>query len=401
MAQCPKHNIVNEFNDFLMTIDDVEYIDSDAGLKKFCEQLNDVEFIAVDTEFAREKTYYPKLCLIQIEGKGRIACIDPFTISDFEPMLALFRNESITKVLHSVSQDMEVFLHSFGCLPKPVYDTQIAASLTGMGEQVAYARLVESMLDVKLDKSHTRTDWSRRPLDKAQIKYAADDVRYLAELYPIQRDELQKQGRLDWLKVDFKAITEEARYQADPDNAWKRVKGFARLRGSELAVLKFLAEYREHQAVKADRPRRFIIKDDLLLDLAKAKPKSVKDIERRRGFESLIKRHGKALLECVEKGLSLPKDEWPDIGKGKPLTDNQEVIADVLMALLKFQSKKNRVSVNSLASKKEIDRLARGKRDLPLLSGWRYELGGKALVDFLDGQVVLSVNEMQFELKRR
>ncbi len=378
---------------------DIQYIESNDALRELCDQLSDAEFIAVDTEFAREKTYYPILCLVQIQGKDQLACIDPLTITDFEPMLELFRNESILKVLHSVSQDMEVFLHTFGCLPKPVYDTQIAASLTGMGDQVGYAKLVESMLGVQLDKSHTRTDWSRRPLDQAQIQYAADDVRYLAQLYPMQRDRLQSEGRLEWLEMDFSAIAEEGRYRPDPANTWRKVKGHARLRGVELAILKFLAEYREQQAMRADRPRRFIFKDDQLLDLAKAKPKSIQDMERRRGYEQIIKRHGQALLDCVSKGLELPKDEWPEVGKGKPLSSNQEVVADMLIALLKQQSQKNDVSISTMANRKEIEQLVRGKRDIPLLSGWRYELGGKVLLEFLGGGAVLQMNNNILEIR--
>jgi ribonuclease D len=380
---------------------EVKYIDTDEHLHEFCQSLQGAEYIAVDTEFAREKTYFPKLCLIQVQGKDQIACIDPLVITNFEPLLDLFRDTSITKVLHSVSQDMEVFLHTFDCLPTPVYDTQIAASLTGLGEQVSYAKLVESMLDIRLDKSHTRTDWSRRPLDAAQIKYAADDVRYLAELYPVQRQQLEQQGRLSWLEIDFEEITRESRYRPDPDNAWRRVKGYARLRGVELAILKFLAQYRENQAIRSDRPRRFILKDDLLLDLAKARPKTLQDIERRRGFENVIHRHGKALLDCVQAGLKLPQEEWPDVSKGKPLSAQQEVIADILMALLKQQSKKNDVSVGSMASKKDVDRLARGKRDIALMTGWRYELGGKVLVEFLEGSLALSVSDNQLVLLDR
>ena len=375
------------------------YIDTDEGLAEFCAEISGAEFIAVDTEFMREKTYYPILCLIQVEGKGKIACIDPFRVRDFSPLLDIFRDQAVTKVLHSVSQDMEVFLHTFDCLPSPVYDTQIAASLTGLGEQVSYAKLVDDMLGIQLDKSHTRTDWTRRPLDDAQIRYAADDVRYLAELYPLQRQRLEAQGRLDWLQSDFDAITEESRYRPDPDNVWRKVKGHARLRGVDLAVLRLLAKYREEQAIQHDRPRRFILADDLLLDLVKSKPKNIKDIERRRGFNpTVINKHGDALLECIKTGLSLPKEQWPELGKGKPLTANQEVMADILMGLLKQQAKKNDVSVASMASRKDVEQLARGKRDIALMNGWRYELGGKVLTEFLEGKINLGVVDQQLIL---
>ena len=375
------------------------YIDNDKALVDYVQRAGKADFVAVDTEFMREKTYFPQLCLVQMEMNGLIACIDPFKVRDFSPMLDIFRNPDITKVLHSVSQDMEVFLHEFDCLPAPVYDTQIAASLTGMGDQVSYAKLVHGMLGVSLDKSHTRTDWSRRPLDDAQLKYAADDVRYLAELYPQQRDQLAAQGRLDWLQADFTAIADAGRYRPDPDTAWRKVKGHARLHASELAILSVLARYREQQAIKSDRPRRYVLSDDQLLDLVKSKPKSIKDLKRRRGFnDAAIARHGDQVLECVRIGLAMPKDEWPDTGKGKPLSNNQEVLADILMGLLKHQARKNDVSVASMASRKEVEQLVRGKRDIPLLSGWRYELGGRALKEFLNNEIALGVHNHVLEL---
>jgi len=378
---------------------DIQYIDTDEALAEFCGRVKAAEFIAVDTEFAREKTYFPRLCLIQIASPDHLACIDPFEIRDFEPMLKLFCNKDQTKVLHSLSQDMEVFLHTFNCLPEPIYDTQIAASLMGMGEQVAYAGLVNEMLGITLDKSHTRTDWSRRPLDEAQIKYAADDVRYLAEIYPRQRQQLESQGRLQWVESDFSEIVQPEKYRPDPANAWKRVKGHRRLRGVELAVLQALAQYREEQAIKSDRPRRHIISDDQLLDLARSKPRTIADIERRRGFVAgLINRHGQALLECVQAGLQMPMEQWPEVSTGRTLTARQEAVADILMALLKQQARSFDLSPGLLASRKEIERLACGKRDIPLMHGWRYEHGGAALAAFLDGEKTLQYRDNELLL---
>lgn len=375
------------------------YIDNDEALAGFFERAGAAGFAAVDTEFMREKTYYPKLCLIQIAINDVIACIDPFAIKDFQPMLDLFTDPDVVKVLHSVSQDMEVFLHTFDCLPTPVYDTQIAASLTGMGDQVSYAKLVNEMLGVSLDKSHTRTDWSRRPLDDAQLIYAADDVRYLAQIYPLQRARLVEQGRLAWLQDDFDAAADPARYRPDPDGAWRRVKGYARLHGVDLAILSKLASYREQLAMTKDRPRRYILSDDQLLDLVKSKPRNKNDLQRRRGFnDDVISRHGDQLLAAVQAGLDMPREQWPESGKGKPLTANQEVLADILMGLLKYQAKKNEVSVTSMASRKDVEQLVRGKGDMPLMSGWRYELGGRTLSEFLQGKVSASVENQQLIL---
>lgn len=381
-------------------MDDIEYIDNDAALADFCQRIAGAGFMALDTEFIREKTYYPRLCLVQIAAGNDIACIDPFCITDFSPLRELFRNEDILKVLHSASQDMEVFLHDFGCLPVPVYDTQVAASLMGMGDQVAYARLVKEMLDVQLDKSHTRTDWSRRPLDDAQIRYAADDVRYLVRLFPMQRDSLQAQGRLAWLEEDFRDIVDESRYRPDPGRAWRKIKGAQRLSRQELAILKMLAAWRERQAMIENKPRKFILSNDLLLDLVKSKPGDIRSLERRRGVTpGLARRRGEELVSVIKEAMDIPRDQWPELPRGKPLGDRQEVIADILMSLLRYQAKVNKVSAGSLASKKDIERLVRGKQDIPLLHGWRYEMGGRMLQQFMQGEIRISLadNELLIE----
>jgi ribonuclease D len=381
---------------------EITYIDSSAALKTFCNEIQDAEFLAIDTEFIREKTYFPKLCLIQIASSEQDACIDPFSVQDFDPLIGLFTNEAITKVLHSASQDMEIFLHAFNTLPSPVFDTQIAATLTGAAEQIAYARLVNDMLGIKLDKSHTRTDWSKRPLDPAQLQYAADDVRYLAQLYPELRQQLEEAGRLDWLSSDFARLSNPETWKPDPANIWRKVKGVGKLRGIEIAILKNLAEMREHAAIEADRPRRFIISDDLLIDLARSKPSTIEAIERRRGYNpGLIKKHGQAFLDCVKRAEQLPRSEWPAVPSGKPLTPKQEILADVLMGLLKQQAQKFQLSPNLLANRKSIEKLARGERDTELMSGWRYEHGGKAILEFLDGTTCIVNEENGIQLKQQ
>lgn len=375
------------------------YIDTDEGLVDYCALINKAEFVAVDTEFLRETTYYPRLCLIQLHAMGKTACIDPLRVRNFSPMLAIFHNPDVTKVLHSARQDMEVFLHAFDSLPAPVYDTQIAASLTGLGDQISYANLVNEMLQVQLDKSHSRTDWSCRPLDDAQISYAADDVRYLAKLYPLQRQRLESQGRLTWLQDDFNAMTEASCYRPDPANLWRKVKRHTRLQGVDLMILKKMAEYREKQAMEQDRPRRFILSDDQLLDLVRGKPKATKDMERYRSLNrKIINQYGSALLECIQVALSIPREKWPEVNRSEPLMDSQEVVVDILMGLLKQQAKKNAVSMALMASRKEVEKLVCGKRDIALMSGWRYELGGKVLAGFLDGKLKLGVQSRQLVL---
>ncbi|TNF98727.1 MAG: ribonuclease D, partial [Gammaproteobacteria bacterium] len=378
---------------------DITYIDSDIALEKFCSNIQNAEFIAIDTEFMRERTYFPKLCLIQVATPEQSACIDPFSIQDFHPLIDLFTNQKINKVLHSASQDMEIFLHTFKTLPFPVFDTQIAATLTGAGEQIAYARLVNDMLGVQLDKSHTRTDWSKRPLEPAQLQYAADDVRYLAQIYPLQRQQLETTGRIDWLTADFEKLSDPNTWKPDPENIWRKVKGIGKLRGIEIAIVKYLAKFRENAAMQADKPRRFIISDDLLIDLARSKPSSIEAIERRRGYNpGLIKKYGQDFLECIKHAQQLPQSEWPAAPSGKPLTANQEILADILMGLVKQQAQKFQLSPSLLANRKSIEKLARGQRNIDLLSGWRFEHGGKTIVDFLDGNICIGIHQNTVQL---
>ena len=230
------------------------YVDTPQALTQLCKQLQHSPWFALDTEFIREKTFYPRLCLLQVANTQHLACIDVLALNDLSPLLDILYDPASTKVLHSAHQDLEIFYHLRGALPTPIFDTQLAATLLGLGEQIGYAALVKTLLKIDLDKSQTRTDWSCRPLDPAQLSYAADDVRYLGQIYQQQRQELEQRQRLDWLTEDFTALCDPARYRVDVDQAWQRIKGQQRLRGVQLAVLRTLAAWREQRASSLDRP---------------------------------------------------------------------------------------------------------------------------------------------------
>jgi ribonuclease D len=369
-----------------------QFVDTEAGLAALCEQLRGQPVLALDTEFLREKTYYARLCLLQVAGEGVIACVDPLAIGDLGPLLEIVYDPSVTKVMHSARQDMEIFFDLRGELPRPLFDTQIAATLLGFGDQVGYAGLVKEMLGVELDKTATRTDWSQRPLDPEQLRYAADDVRYLFALYHHQVEILHAKGRLEWLQEDFSELTDVATYAPAPDTLWKRVRGTHKLKGEPLAVLRELAVWREERARTIDRPRRWVLKDDVMADIARRMPTDLVALEKIRGLEHrLITRHGEALLQMIRKGRASDPQGWPMRSAGCRLLPTQDALVDLLMAVLRIRGAEHEVSPALLASRKELEALVLGDTDCPVLHGWRGELAGRDLQAVLAGEQALRV----------
>lgn len=378
---------------------ETRFVDQTAALEQLCSELAQSEFVTVDTEFVREQTYFPRLALIQIANDRLIACIDPLAIDDLAPLKALFANPAVTKVFHAADQDMEIFYLLFGELPHPIFDTQVAATVLGQGDQIGYAALVKEVLGVELDKSHSRTDWLQRPLEAKQLRYAEDDVRYLAQLYPLQRDALAKQGRSDWLEEDFAALIDPTRYQADPENAWRRIKGTNKLRGIQLAVLKQLCAWREHRAIEKDKPRRWIAADHILLDIARLRPKDMKSLEKIRGIPAnLVQHSGQRLLTCVREGEALPKEQWPSLARPKRLNEAEDALVDALSAIVKLCAAEYQITPATLAGRKALEALVRGERELPILQGWRRRHGGQQLLAFLEGECRMQVQRQGLTL---
>ena len=368
------------------------YIDTAEGLDELCKQLRQHDWLTLDTEFLREKTYRPRLCLLQVANPDVVACIDPLALPTLDPLLDVLFDNSITKVLHAAHQDLEIFFEMRGDVPGPIFDTQIAATLLGQGEQVGYGALVKEVVGVQLEKAHARADWCQRPLDEAQLSYAADDVRYLRAVYLEQLKRLQELGREVWLAEDFTEMGDPARYRNPPQEAWQRLKGANRLRGVQLAVLQQLAAWREEQAQRSNRPRRWILKDDILLDLARHMPKDSKAMLRIRGLEEgTVKRHGSALLDAINRGKTLPKEQWPSVKKGPRLPAEQEALVDVMMALLRERCREQAISPAAVAGRRELEKLIMGQRDIPLLHGWRAAVAGQSLLALLEGRLNLAV----------
>lgn len=379
----------------------IEYVETDQALEQLCQQLAGSHWLAVDTEFHREKTYYPELCLIQVANDDVIACIDPLKVDDLTPLLDLFYQDDMTLVFHAARQDLELFYLLRQSLPPHIFDTQLAATVLGYGDQIGYGNLVKQCLNVDLDKAHARTDWRQRPLSKEQIDYAADDVRYLRALYHLLNDKLTQLQRLEWLKEDFAALSKPETFQEDADKSWLRVKGAGRLKGQQLAILQKLGAWREQRAVAHNLPRRWILKDDVMLDLAKLSPKSPDALKKIRGLEQRdIERHGKAIIQVIEAGKAMPKSDWPVIKRPDALSNQQDAVVDALMALLRKLCDDQNITPVAVATRKDIEALVRGD-DSPVTHGWRYEIVGHQLHAFLDGKLSLSGNNKQLDIQQR
>lgn len=365
-------------------------VDTPDALAELVADLRDQSWLAVDTEFLRERTYYPQLCLIQVATPtGRVACIDPLALTDLAPLWSVLTDPGITKVFHAAAQDVEVLLQAAGAVPAPLFDTQIAAALSGLGDQVGYARLVEARLGVKLDKSASRADWSQRPLEPELLRYAGDDVRYLAELYPALRDELAARDRLDWLDEDFAGLADPAAYANPPAEAWRRVRGHHQLDGAGRGILQALAAWREEAAADADRPRGWLVRDELLLEIARRRPRNAQRLNKLRGSNKLDAASREALLARVNATLDSPPAQWPAVAPRPQLEPAGEAAVDALMAVARLAAEEAGVSVASLTARKELERLVAGETDLPVLQGWRGELAGRRLHAWLAGEIAL------------
>jgi ribonuclease D len=370
----------------------IQYIDTPSGLDAFCKQIKTADWIVLDTEFLREKTYYPKLCLLQIATPDTVACIDPIALDDLSPILAVIFDEGITKVMHSGRQDMEIFFNIHGRPPSPVFDTQIAALLLGYADQIGYANLVREMLGIELDKLHTRADWSLRPLSTDQLQYAADDVVYLADIYRKMTAQLTEMGRLAWLSEDFERLASPDLYGNPPEQAWLKVKGGNRLKGDSLAVLQALANWRETTAQRKDRPKGWILRDDVLIDIARHRPASMDALGKIRGLsEGLVRNSGKVLVALVRDAADSQPVPFPDSGKRIKPTPDQNALVDVMMALVRMSGEQNDLNPAVLASRKQLEQLVRGDTAINVMQGWRKKFVGEQLARFLDGDLNLSV----------
>lgn len=370
----------------------IQYINRPEQLPQLCEQINQEPWIALDTEFLREKTYYPKFCLLQIAAPGWVACVDPLAIADLTPLLEAIYNPNITKVLHSCRQDLEIFFQITGKIPQPIFDTQIAAPLLGFQENPGYAMLVSSFLNINLSKAHTRADWSERPLSPDQIQYAADDVIYLCKIYTIMCEQLEKLGRLNWLESDFALLNNPELYQLSPENAWLKIRGKNKLTGRQLSILQTLSEWRERTAQTENKPRNWLLPDDMLLELGKLQPVTTADLAKVRNInERSVNRHGKVICELIDAARQRPPKPLHEKDGPSKKTQQHEAIMDVLSAVVRIRAEENSLNPVILATRKDLEQLLFGEEDSLLLQGWRYNMAGEELQGLLQGKYTLSL----------
>ncbi len=368
-------------------------------LQALCDRLRHSRWLALDTEFMREQTYYPQFCLLQLCNGEEAATVDPLVIEELSPLLEILYDPQVMKVFHAARQDLELFFHRYGRIPQPLFDTQLAAGLLGFGDQIGYANLVETVLNIRLEKAHTRTDWSRRPLGRDQLRYALEDVIHLAELYPRLEAMLQELGRREWLQSDLAELAAPATYLPEAPNLWQKVKGWQELRGVQRAVLQGLAVWREETARRSDRPRRWILKDEVMLDFARRLPRGLNDLERIRGLEAgTVRKSGEELLAIVAAARHLPKEEWPQLPDIPPrLSPNQEAQADMLVAGLRLVAERNGIAPAAIGARRDLERLVAGQRDGELLRGWKGVLLRDTLFGLLEGRLVLGIKEGRLE----
>jgi ribonuclease D len=374
------------------------------ALADLCSRLAKADFVTVDTEFMRENTYWPELCLVQIADSNEAAAIDPLAPGiDLAPLLDLLcENEDVLKVFHAGGQDVEIVYNLTGKTPHPIFDTQIATMAISQSEQIGYANLVESWLGFTVDKGARFTDWSRRPLTDRQIEYAIGDVTHLAVIFPRILKKLIKTGRGSWLDAEMEKLADPANYANDAEAAWERIRPPSR-NAAVLGRLKGLAAWREQEAQHKNIPRGRIMRDETLADLASHPPKQQGDLVKVRGLSAAWKDNdiGKRLMKVLENARPLTDDEMPDKPKrGAPLGKEGVLVADLLKLLLKIRSREIDVAARLLTRSDEMEALAAGVRDLPVLKGWRYEVFGKDALELVEGRLGFGVESGRLKMTR-
>ena len=352
----------------------VHYVDTTEGLAHLLQMLTGALHVAVDTEFVRERTYYPRLCLIQLAVDDVIWCVDPIALPDLTALYRALSAPGCVKTFHAARQDLEIFFNAHNEVPTPIFDTQIAAALLGRPDQIAYAGLVAELCSVALDKSSSRTDWSRRPLSTRQLDYAADDVRYLGDLQRLLERELEERGRKPWFDEECRRLTDRGLYIAEPADAWQRLKGMDKLNGAEFARAVALAEWRETTAKARDLPRGWVLKDDRLLALSRTTPRTLTALAETAGIApGLVRRYGDALLELLNAptlSRSAPPPGKPRLNAaGKKLLQR---LLDELRALCERQG----ISMSLVATRRELEMAVGQQADIRLYEGWREALFG-------------------------
>ncbi len=372
------------------------------SLTKFCDRLIKSLYITVDTEFMRDQTYWPRLCLVQIADEHEAAAIDTLAKGiDITPLLNLFTNPRILKIFHAARQDLEIFYRLMGRLPSPIFDTQIAAMVCGFGDSAGYDTLVRKLTDETIDKSSRFTDWALRPLSQRQINYALGDVTHLRQVYIKLNEMLGQNNRHNWMDEELSILRDTKNYTFAPEDAWRRIK-YRAPKPRFLAILKEVAAWREIEAQNKDIPRNRIVRDESLIEISHHAPKTINDLSRARGL-SLKKAEGslgKALLNAVKAGLNVPSENLPEVKRDAPLPKGIGPITDLLKVLLKLKCEKHDVAQKLIATVNDMEQIAAfgQNANVPALQGWRQEVFGIDALRLRSGQLAMVIKDHNLEL---
>ena len=371
------------------------YIANQESLEAFARRAMRSSVLAVDTEFLREKTYYAKLCLLQLATDDETVIVDPFEVEDLRVLAPLLENESVVKLFHAGGQDLEILLREVGVLPRPLFDTQVAAALLGHTQQIGYAALVHAECGVTLKKIDSFTDWSRRPLSDSQLEYAADDVAYLPRMYERMRAQLVELGRLAWLDRDFEDLADPKRYATNERERYRRLKRVSQLSRRQLAAAREVAAWRELEAQRRDVPRKWVVTDEQIVEACKREARTIDELFMVRGMsDRLSTKDARCVVALMSSALDAPPDAWPEpdrCGKNEPNVDAE---LDLMCALVRLRAKQNGVAFPTLASHDDLARVARGYREgVDVLRGWRRSLVGEELLRLLEGKIALSLSD--------
>ena len=373
------------------------------AIAELCRRLAEEPYVCVDTEFMRERTYYSRLCLVQLAGARDAVAIDALAPDiDLAPVFDLMNDPGVIKVLHACRQDLEIFHDRTGAVPAPVFDTQVAAMVCGFGESVSYDALVHNLTDTRIDKGSRYTDWARRPLSDAQLAYAISDVTGLRQVYEILQEQLRTSGRADWLDEELAGVTDPGTYAIDPREYWRRIK--VRNRSPRfLALVRELAAWRESEARRRDRPRAWIMRDDVLLAIAARAPRTVEQLAGVRNVSERVAsgRNGRDLLDAVARARALPDHACPQL-PAPPATSSRTPIVDLLRVLLKLKSEQHSVAARLIATSADLDAIAEhdDAADTPALRGWRARIFGDDALAVRNGELALRARGDRVELVR-
>ena len=381
----------------------VRVITTTDDLAALCGRLASAEFITVDTEFMRETTFWPKLCLAQLAGPDEAAAVDTMAPGiDLAPLFDLLCDPSVLKVFHAARQDLEIFHHLHGRVPGPLFDSQVAAMVCGFGEQVSYENLAAKLAGARLDKASRFTDWSHRPLSDRQLEYAIGDVTHLRVIYRRLSESLEKSGRAAWVAEEMTALSDPGIYAQAPEIAWKRIKARS-TDGRFLAVLSQVAAWREREAQSRDLPRNRILRDEALLEIAARAPGTIDDLARTRGLGKRLAEGnmGRGLIAAVEAGLAIPEEDRPRVAKARPPARGAGPVIELLKVLLKMRCEANDVAQRLVATSADLERIATDDdADVPALHGWRRELFGEDALALKAGKLALSIRGRHLHVDR-